>query len=80
MKAADLNGDGHIDLIESGLFAKSSRLFLNDGTGLFTVSPQMFDARNLFDIIVHDFNRDGLPDLVVTANNLPGNQHADVAI
>ena len=61
--AADFNGDGHVDLLEAGFTAKSSRLFLNDGKGRFAVSPQTFDARNVLDVVVHDFNRDGLADL-----------------
>lgn len=71
--AADFNGDGHIDLLEAGLIAKSSRLFLNDGKGSFALSPQSFDARNLADVLVHDFNRDGLPDLFL--NSTVGSSH-----
>lgn len=69
----DLNGDGHVDLIHGptrkGNFLPN--LFLGDGTGRFKYDasahwpPLPFDYG---DVAVADFNRDGVPDVAVSAH------------
>jgi len=60
--AADLNGDGHPDLLvatSSGLY-----VFLNDGHGRFSTSASLVGAAfNIHSFVVADFNQDEHPDI-----------------
>ncbi len=60
--AADLNGDGHSDLLvatSSGLY-----VFLNDGHGRFSTSASLVGAAfNIDSFVVADFNQNGHPDI-----------------
>jgi hypothetical protein len=75
MDAADLNGDGNLDIAVGGLThiagASVVTIMLGDGTGGFRLSTVSVDdgpASNK----IGDLNNDGAPDIVV-AGALPGN-------
>ena len=76
--AADLDGDGRLDLVGSG--ANSADVMLNNGDGTFRTKVQYPVAGQSQDVAAGDFNGDGRTDLVVTINTpqislslLPGN-------
>jgi hypothetical protein len=64
--AADLNGDGRLDLAGSGL--NSAAVMLNNGDGTFQARVQYPVAGQTQDVAAGDFNSDGRMDLVVTIN------------
>jgi hypothetical protein len=68
--AADLNQDGHVDLIV--IVQASYQSLLNDGSGHFTVAgsgvlPGVGFGRG----IVGDFNGDGVPDFIIDTGDTP---------
>jgi hypothetical protein len=58
----DLNGDGHLDIITSGV-----TVLLGNGDGTFS-SPTSYAVPGGGALIVGDFNRDGQPDVAVTSS------------
>lgn len=64
---ADLNHDGHLDIIVASERSNSLTVLLGDGTGRFTEAPgsPVLAGNMPNDIAVEDFNRDGHPDLAV---------------
>jgi hypothetical protein len=64
--AADLNGDGRLDL--AGSFQNSAAVMLNNGNGTFQPKVQYPVAGQSQDVAAGDFNSDGRMDLVVTIN------------
>jgi hypothetical protein len=76
--AADLNGDGRLDLVGSG--ANSAAVMLNNGNGTFQANVQYPVGGPSQDVAAGDFNGDGRIDIVSTINTpqislslLPGN-------
>jgi hypothetical protein len=69
---ADLNGDGHADIIVANRFDNAVGVFLGNGDGTF--SPQVEFPTGLAPeaVAVGDLNLDGHPD-IVTANRVAGN-------
>ncbi len=64
--AADLNGDGRLDLMGSG--ANSADVMLNNGDGTFQSRVQYPVAGQTQDVAAGDFNGDGRMDIVSTIN------------
>ncbi len=81
--AFDANGDGFIDLVVGsggvhgfnvGEAALEDRLYLSDGKGNFTLSPDAFpgDHNPTGSILAGDFNFDGFQDLFIGNRVVPG--------
>jgi len=70
--AADFAGDGRQDLavttVDSSFYLRGTlSILLGNGDGTFSSGQNLTGVgRNLTSIAVHDFNRDGTPDLAVT--------------
>lgn len=72
--AADVNGDGSIDLYLGNTQSMPPEIYLNDGHGKFRVSPGALPAAidppaNVTAGRFADVNRDGSPDLIVAGSD-----------
>ncbi|MEZ6004618.1 MAG: VCBS repeat-containing protein [Planctomycetota bacterium] len=64
LKAADLNTDGKLDLIEYG-DASQAKVYIGNGNGAFATGTTPFGSVPASDVAVADMDRDGNPDVVV---------------
>jgi enediyne biosynthesis protein E4 len=83
VKAADINGDGNLDLFVGGRVvpgkyptAPRSYILVNDGKGIFTdatlnVCPALQQPGMVTDALFADLNNDKQPDLVVVGEWMP---------
>jgi len=67
LTAADLNKDGHLDLIAVDNTNQNIAIFLGKGNGTFE-TPSTLSQSSPVIAAVGDFNNDGNPDLLVTGN------------
>ncbi|HEX5236715.1 MAG TPA: VCBS repeat-containing protein [Silvibacterium sp.] len=69
VKLADVNGDGHLDIIASGRNRSPNELiFLGDGKGNFQLKQDLV-VRYPGTPVVQDFNGDGRPDIALLSEN-----------
>ncbi|MGZ9046198.1 MAG: FG-GAP-like repeat-containing protein [Telluria sp.] len=59
--AVDLNGDGFHDIVADGTAGATSKVFMNDGAGKFSLG---WESAPYAHIVAADVNGDGKPDLV----------------
>ena len=64
LRVADLDGDGHLDLIAADFRATAVHVFRGRGTGEFLASRAIDAGGPVNDLATADMNRDGLLDLV----------------
>lgn len=67
--AADMNRDGHVDLVVGGTFGSSLQVLLGDGTGALTPLPNLpVSALGVFSVV--DINADAVPDILAADGDL----------
>jgi Bacterial Ig-like domain (group 3)/FG-GAP-like repeat/FG-GAP repeat len=71
MVAADLNGDGHADLVIQSVLGGAADVFLgsSDGDGLLTAAGTYAGSSAVQSMLLHDVDGDGHPDLVFEGVN-----------
>ena len=71
--AADLDGDGDLDLLTANFFSGTVSVRLNDGRGSFSGGRDIAVGDRPVAITASDVNGDGRPDLIVTHGSGGGN-------
>jgi trimeric autotransporter adhesin len=73
--AADLNGDGKIDLAALDSVGDTLSILLSNGDGTFNAAPSFPTDSPAFSLVVGDFNGDDKPDLAIAgAGNYPDHE------
>jgi hypothetical protein len=67
LAVADVNGDGHPDLITANLYANTVSVLMGNGDGSFQPTQDFATGAGSYSVAVADVNGDGHPDLI-TAN------------
>ncbi len=66
MRAADLNGDGKLDLVVANYNSRTISVLLGNGDGTFQPPVDYTVGANPRHVCIADFNHDGIPDIAVT--------------
>ena len=67
--AADINGDGNMDLVATSFASNEVSVMLGDGTGTLSAGTGYGGIAAPLDTVVGDFNNDGRDDVVVGHNS-----------
>jgi trimeric autotransporter adhesin len=70
--AADLNGDGKVDLVVASSYVDALSVFLGNGDGTFGSELLLPSISIGSAVVVADFNGDGKPDIVTVENSSTG--------
>lgn len=71
VRAADLDGDGHVDLLVTSWNSDGGvRLYRGDGAGAFDFAASLSAYGQALDVAVEDFNHDGVSDVAVNDGRL----------
>lgn len=62
---ADVNGDGHIDVLITGSHKEEAKLYMNDGTGQFSVSTMNDFGLRYHTPLFDDLDQDGDVDVIM---------------
>ena len=64
LTAADVNGDGKVDLVSANVYGDSLSVFTNNGSGGFVLATNLSVAGNVNSVTAVDVNGDGKVDLI----------------
>ncbi len=67
--AADVNGDGHLDLVSPEYVTQKLDIHLGNGDGTFTAPQQLDVSGHPVSEAIGDFNWDGRPDVTTLSDN-----------
>jgi hypothetical protein len=67
--AADVDADGHLDLVVATATLNNVAVFLGDGHGGFTLAQTLPEAHSPTAVALSDFNEDGRLDLIVATTD-----------
>ncbi|MFT3907395.1 MAG: VCBS repeat-containing protein [Steroidobacteraceae bacterium] len=73
--AADMNGDGKLDLVVANSTANTVGVLLGKGDGTFGPRSDFPAGNNPHGVVVADFNKDGKPDVALANNGPTGALH-----
>ncbi|MGQ3209960.1 MAG: beta strand repeat-containing protein [Shinella sp.] len=68
-KVADMNGDGHLDIVFDSYYDYSVRVLLSDGAGGYQAGPHASFWSRPMSMAIGDVNGDGRTDAVTTSQN-----------
>ena len=78
--AADVNGDGKIDLVALDVVGDIVTILLGNGDGTFTTASTFPTSSSAFSLTVGDFNGDGKPDLAVAGRTTYPNRKVTIFV